>query len=57
VDTIDQQNRVDAKVSRVLAALLRKGYHGEVTFRLTIQDGVIQEITTSVEEKERLTKR
>lgn len=47
------RTRAVHKLSSVLGSVLRKGYHGEVTLRVKVQDGVAQTVDVSTIEVER----
>ena len=49
-----QIERIKELVSRNLRKILHKGYYGEATFQIQVQDGAIQSIEESIKEKHQI---
>ena len=49
-----QIERIKELVSRNLKKMLHKGYYGEVTFQIQVQDGAIQSIEEGIKEKHKI---
>ena len=49
-----QLERIRELVSRNLKKMLHKGYYGEATFQIQVQDGAIQSIVEGMKEKHKI---
>lgn len=49
-----QIERIKELVTRNLQKMLHKGFYGEVTFQIQVQDGAIQSIEEGIKEKHKI---